>query len=162
LDRQARTIDDRYTIACGSCGSVLHVPVQIGKWFTVIDEPVEAPAEVAERTRWFVQRVRWTLARTKDHEYIVRARLAAGLKDDYDRLWSDTLAFGWRGRYAATVHRYLSVDGRRYWTCTTVDCVDGVRVPCPSAYIGKPCVLNRASNDDLPGEPAQLSLEGQR
>lgn len=134
--------------------------------FRLIDPPANPPPDVQERTRLFAAKVKWTFASTMPqwpHCYIVRAKTPRGLRGGYDRLWQDCLEHGWRGRFGRTVHRYLSVDGRRYWSCDLVDCVaPAARVPCPRAHIGVGCVINRAENRDLPLEQLRFDVEGER
>jgi hypothetical protein len=88
------------------------------------------------------------------HEYVVRGRTPRHLRDAYDRLFRDTLAHGYRARFGSVTHWYLNIDGWRYWSCTTRDCVATSR-PCPHAGVGVGCVLNR----DIDVPPAQLRLE---
>jgi hypothetical protein len=135
--------------------------------FRLIDAPFDPPAEVQERSRIFVANMTWTFASTMawaPHEYIVRGKTPRALRPGYDQLFADTHEFGWRGRFGRTVHRYLSLDGLRYWSCDGSDCQ-----PCRAVHIEADengelikrigCVINRANNSDLPAEQLRLEVD---
>jgi hypothetical protein len=112
----------------------------------LLEQPTEIPTDGLPFARRFISVCRFTYAKSvpnSPHEYCLRKWLPPDVQRDYDRFVQLIGEHGYRGRFLATVYRYLNVDGWRYWQS-------------PEAY-GVGVIINRANNERAPMRPLEVA-----
>ena len=113
----------------------------------LLEQPTEIPTGELPFARRFIAACRFTYAKSvphAPHEYCPIASLDDSSQEDSDRFFALINEHGYRGRFGATVYRYLDVDGWRYW-----------RSP---AYFSPGWMINRADNERAPCAPPPPTL----